>query len=99
MHVGPLTVIVCEVLSHFDENRSEYCRVIKLSVTPPTSGNGHLTLHMYNSQQKLQIQGSSSIGGYTAPFWLYTNIIEANFLLKVLGIGVMLTLLMIGSLT
>ena len=56
--------------------------MIKLNLYPVYQGHGNITMHLFHSQQKVQLQGGSlmTLSGTTTPRWFYDNIVEGNFI-------------------
>ena len=80
LKVGPVTLSIGEITNDYDEQKLEYRRVIKLMASPAVGGNGHITVHLFHSQQKVQVQGGSITLGLMAPSWFFRNILEGPFL-------------------
>ena len=54
-YVGSVRITCIDVIVDHDDTGSEYCMVVKLNLHPVLSGNGNVNVHLFHSQQKLQM--------------------------------------------
>lgn len=69
-----------DLTSDIDEGGHEYRKVFKFELSPVVEGSGALTVQLFNSQQKLQLQGSSLVDmSTTVPVWFFNNVLNNVF--------------------